>query len=293
MNKKEIMQMKRYIVFIATIFSFVCAFPFQVSANGPPPPHAVDCEIINMPEHTTHIDLLIQINENDEEYVDFNTNNGKILGVSEQSAIVMYNQDGFASFTFHFADASYKGFRFAGSDDQYEILREKYHIIKVALIDKDGNILQISDSVDINPPDRTGFFMGRITYDAAANTIDAPYYDSPMGNLLMALSLFFSLVFRMLLSSTIETTIAIPFNLRPAGKIFAINMVTQIFLNIFMAVCSLPYIWGLIIGEAAVYVSEFYIFKRLYRHIPVRRLAIFVVTANTVSLIIGLCIAHV
>lgn len=300
MSKKQI-----YIVFILI---FVCIFPFQVSANGPSPQTHVLCRIENKPENAAHVDLLIQINKSDREYVAYNTANGESLGIPEQSQIVSYNQDGFASFTFHFANAEIENDSywtidrwFAKERTQYKILEEKYHVMKVALIDKDGGILQISESVDINPLDRPGFFTGSITYDAAANTIDASYYDAPLGRIVGTSSGFFAAVFstiftfwsikfRALISSGIETLIAIPFKIPSRERVFGVNILTQIFLNIFMAVCGLPYFWCLLIGEVIVYIAEFLIFKRIYKDIPVRRLAIFVVTANTASLIAGMWI---
>lgn len=282
------------------LFLIVAAFPLRASANGPPPPHSAGVRIENMPENAAYVDILIQIGADDEQYTPYNVDHGARMGIPAQSPIVLYDEDGFASFTFHFAEASVDeeyGMRFARENDQYSMLLDRYHMIKVALIDSEGNVLQVSDSVDLNPSGKSGYFTGTITYDALADTIDAPYHTSPIAAVFSAFKLVamvIMILLRMLLSSGIETLIALPFKLRPVSRVFLVNMGTQLLLYIFMAVCPLPYVWALVIGEIAVYVSEFFILRRVYKNaitkISTARLAAFVVTANTASLAVGLWI---
>jgi len=249
-----------------------------------------------MHNNVMFVDLLIQISEQSIEYTPFNKDNGQRFQIGEHSQIVSYNTDGFQSFTFHFSESASDfhinktagSVRFGHENDQFQTLLDKYHIIKIALLDSDGNIVKISDSVDINPK-KPGFFMGDITYDAASGSVDAPYYNSPFAFLFYIFT-GISVLIRMSISSSVETLIAIPFKLRPVRRVFAVNIITQPFLVIFMSLCTLPYVWSLLIAEAAVYFAEFNILGYLYKGISTRRLALFVTIANTISLIVGLVV---
>jgi len=288
--------LKKKIVFMIVIMVICNIFSLRVYANGPVPPRHIECKILNIPDNIAFVDLLINISEQSNDYISYNETNGQRFLIGEQSQIVSYNTDSFQSFTFHFAesasdiiiDESAGGIKFGYQNDQFQKLLDEYPIVKIVLLDSDGKIVKISDSVNINPK-KTGFFMGRITYDAANNIVDAPYYNSPFAFLFYIFT-GISVLVRMCISSSVETLIAIPFKLKPLRKVFAINIITQAFLVVFMSFCKLPYMWSLLIAEAVVYFAEFKILGFFYKDISTRKLVLFVIAANTISLLLGLAL---
>lgn len=97
--------MKRLSIIISVIIllSFstsITCFAFEPSSN-------FICYIntFNIPENTAYIDMLIPMESNDENYTDYNTENGEKFSIKQNSEIVKYNDNSFASYTFHYKNS--------------------------------------------------------------------------------------------------------------------------------------------------------------------------------------------
>ena len=92
------------------LFVCICAIglifsSLSVSAWMPDRWFYVSIDEQSIPENTAYIDFLMPIPTEDEAYVDFNEANGELYGISQDSEIATYCEDGFVSYTFHISDA--------------------------------------------------------------------------------------------------------------------------------------------------------------------------------------------
>jgi fluoride ion exporter CrcB/FEX len=299
------MGMVQRLVKKVVIFLLICLMlpSMVVYANAPPPPDYILLELSNLPENAVYADMLIQINPNRAEYVEFNPANGDKYGIDADSPIAVYNENGFMSFTFRYrrsvSDMSLEldshGFAYArfaneksvgsSNNEQFANIISNYNIIKVVLLDEHGNILSVSSEVNINPQ-RFNYFGGLVRYNAANNHIRADVYTSYWG-IFIAIFIGISAMLRIAVSVAIETVLAIPFKIKPKWKIVCVNIGTQMLLILFMIFSNVPYLQALLISEAFVYISEYGIYTQLFKEIPKRKLALYTVAANTASLVIG------
>lgn len=140
-----------------------------VSARGAPS-EAYICkiDISTMPEKTKYVDMLLPTCTEDKRFTTYNVMNGARNNISENSQIVQYNENGFYSYTFRMKDAhsqitlsvedentayvcflqddyGYDPFSFPDID----IFGEKYQKAKFAYLDINGNILGLTNEIDI------------------------------------------------------------------------------------------------------------------------------------------------
>ena len=93
------------------VFSLLLALIFILSYSTPALAYQPDFEFgccvteEKIPPNTMYIDFLLPISTDEECYVDFNSENGKKFGISKESEIVNYCEDGYISYTFHVVDA--------------------------------------------------------------------------------------------------------------------------------------------------------------------------------------------
>ncbi|MCL1866117.1 MAG: hypothetical protein FWF82_01765 [Oscillospiraceae bacterium] len=278
-----------------------------VYANSAPPPPCILLIVKNVPEDAVYADMLIKINPDSSEYVDFNSVNGELFEIPDDSPIALFNQDGFMSFTFHYKDSlsemspqMYSSWHngdvfamFTGEGENSESynqlydIEENYHIIKIALFDEGGNIISISNEIDIKPRTVWNYFNSEIIYDAADNHASV-IKETNAYVILFGMFISGFAFIRIALSVATEAAIAIPFKIKPVRKIIAVNLITQIILISFMRFSGIPYIKALIIGEAFVYIFEFICYMAIFKNTSKIKLAVYTVTANTVSLGVGI-----
>ncbi|HOP11544.1 MAG TPA: hypothetical protein PK629_08635 [Oscillospiraceae bacterium] len=277
--------MKKVLLFGYVIF-LLCITAIPVSAATPPsiPYNYFSCIIQNAPDDTVYIDILIKLTPQDKEYSSFNN---RETTISANSEIALYNKDGYMSLFFHYNNIEAAGmeiskswFYFNNSDLSIYMISPT---IKAVLLDKDGNILQISEAISTTP--RKSEFAYKLTYDAAENniTIEFEHYTKhPFA------FLYLSIFLRIVLAAGIETLIAIPFKLRPIWKISVVNIITQFIyiIILFIGFRSLLILTALILGEILFYVSEFFAYRFLYKSSPKSEIVIFTIAANTATLFI-------
>ena len=152
-----------FIVVIVTILA--SSFVLPVFANAPMPAYHLTVVLSNLPDDAVYVDLLVKINQDDPNFVDFQSNNYSD-SVSKSSEIVSYSDGSFYSFTFHYKNSKSNikiehyyddlyyvdfcnGLNYQDYLTQYESLRNHYRDVKVALLDKDFNIIVVSESIQL------------------------------------------------------------------------------------------------------------------------------------------------
>lgn len=154
-----------------------------------------------------YVDLLIPLDETDERYTDFNCNikggDYQAIEIPENSEIVNYNENGFRSMLMHMKDARlnvyiYEKFDYEIRqcinlpDEWYEWSYEhgdcygteaflefcnKYRKCRVAVFDKDGNIIKVSKKIPL--VSAGNFYIDDTTFYDVENDILKPNYVAP------------------------------------------------------------------------------------------------------------------
>jgi len=284
---------KWFVAFVAGVFVFLFSAT-PVSANGPAPGPSIVVQFEGLPTDVAFVDLLVPIPTDSEYFQQYNEEHGEKYAIDASSPIVTYNTDGYYSYTFHYLGASsgmeldgphydgpYYNVQFeTGSED----LEGKVDYIKIALLDKDGNILHVTETVRIASTP-TGYFDGVIRIDGNTFAItDDGQYTSPW----MLIILPFRILPRVAFSVLVEVLIAYFFKISPLRRVVLLNFATQIILTVFMVTTSLSYWTSLIVGEAIVYLVEGVAMLLLYKAMSKKRIIAFVLIANTVTLSLGI-----
>lgn len=156
----------------------------------------LDClvvELYEFPDEAAYVDMLITMDENDEAYTPFNEENIKQYSF-DTKAITEYNRDGFISMSCHYKDnltrmkisyddkwGYHNSFTLKRSSDGnlhsnyqlvYNLLKEDRQF-RIALLDENGGIIQISKPFGING--RKGHLLGYIRYNAEHNKLSLDY----------------------------------------------------------------------------------------------------------------------
>jgi hypothetical protein len=266
----------------------VC-LPLGVSANSGPPPNYFYYYISNANANVKYADVLIKINPKSANYSQFNLDNAK-PSFNEKTPIVAYNEDSYMSLTFHFAKAK-SDMSYSGGCSQLVDFRGSISditpSIKIALLDENGNILKISKEISIISQTKNRFARA-VNYNANGDVPSIRFEDTYNQNYIISAMLILSIFLRMLISVTTETLIAIPFKIKPLYKIIIVNIITQAALIAFVLFSGLPYATTMIIGEIVVYASEYLTYIMMFKSVSKSKLAIYTVTANTATLLLGL-----
>jgi len=152
----------------AIILICVC-LPVSVTARGDGSA-SYSCEVIpsKLPSGCVCIDMLLLMEQSDENYTEYNALNGKKSGILQMSEIVKYNDNGFQSYTFHMKSAKSRMtpyaekqgricVEFLADETGYDVCAmsgvdkfgEKYKKAKFAYLDEIGNILAVTNEIDI------------------------------------------------------------------------------------------------------------------------------------------------
>lgn len=294
MQKAKTLLMFLTIMIISTFFTPLCV----AYANSPPPPSYFYSYVTNLDSNVKYSDILIKISQNSKYYTDLNTSNMSAYGFNSTTPIVAYNQDGYISISFHCKNVQSipsvfnADFGMCGTvelDNSSNPISSMTDSIKIALLDKNGELLKVSKAVNVTPID-DNTFPRTVRYNTRNETPTiefSPYYH---GYSAMTFPLLFILAFliRMTISTAIEAWVAVPFKIRPLRKIVVVNIVTQILLFAFIKFGGVSYTDAVIIGEIFVFITEFVAYTLLFKHFSKPKLALYTVIANTISLFVGL-----
>lgn len=289
-----------FIVVIVTILA--SSFVLPVFANAPMPADHLTVVLSNLPDDAVYVDLLVKINQDDPNFMDFQSNNYSD-SVSKSSEIVSYSDGSFYSFTFHYKNSKSNikiehyyddlyyvdfcnGLNYQDYLTQYESLRNHYRDVKVALLDKDFNIIVVSESIQLPKENNAFVFDGKICFDFNTNSLD---FDTRINPYFVVIGGFFSILI-MLMSIGTETVISLLFGFRGRQTltILIVNICSQIIMRLLYLVLPFTYLIETIILEVCVYTAEFFIYKKYFKGTSVIKLVGYTLTANTLSLLLGI-----
>ena len=296
------MKKKRYLCLLMLLAVFLMVFPISASANGPGETIEYYIYLEGFPEGTVYVDLLIPMERNDPHYTDLVDRNLP-EEFTPESQIVTYHEDGFCSYTFHYKDArsdisvghnnavSFFGEYSAMPVFDFDHLQDIYDRgeIQLAMLDRQGNILQVSSRFSVILRNPFAYFTGCFYYDAATDQWEQQSFISYFG---MILYVFLSLI-GVVVTCLVERLAAWPFGLGKAyGRtILLTNVVSQVVMrlaHIFLHILLIrSYIWTVILLELPVYTCEYLFYRKRMKDISWKRVLAYTGTANTASLIIG------
>ncbi len=291
-------------LFSAVVLLLILAFslPMSVSANSPMPANHLTVVFSDVPKDVVYVDLLIQISEDDANYVDFQPNSfaEEFFMVKD---IAGYSTDGYRSFTFHYKNAKsdikikpyYSGYysvdfckgpEYREYLTQYEDLRNNYRDIKIALLDRYFNIILVSKEMQLPKVSNAINFDGRVDYDIPTNSLSL---DTRVNPYFVLFGGFFSILI-MLLSIGTEVVVSLLFKFRgkQVSTVLVVNICSQIIMRVLYLLLPFAYLIETIILEVLVYGAEFWIYRKKFNEVGTAKIICYTVVANTLSLLLGI-----
>lgn len=183
--------MKKLFCIIALIFIFVCPIEAYAHSNA----QKIEVDTYHFTDDACYIDLLIKMDSNDEYYTEFNNDNMDRFDFDKTKLAEYRDVDGYISFSCHYKDIysdpmiNKKTVRDTlisencfTLDKYLEIdlnvmkaLYDKKRAFKIAILDKDGSIIQVSDSFEVHNDDKDkGYIASDVKYDVSNNKLE--YY---------------------------------------------------------------------------------------------------------------------
>lgn len=166
--------MKKLLIVLVLLF----IIPVQSVYAAMRKAQSITLDISNIPEEAAYIDVLMDF-ENGENYIKFNQDN-MILYSFDTDELSKYNQDGFVSVSCHYngikTDMHIKEGKTTFIDQNTHRLFLNRNNIKIAVLDKSGHIIQLSDTVKLNENDI--YLVGDIKYNVGENKIDPDMFDN-------------------------------------------------------------------------------------------------------------------
>ena len=167
--------MKKWFLFLVSVLILL---QMQLVCYAWTPSTQFFCQVSeeNIPENAVYADLLLPIPADDEDYTPYNSLNGSIFNFPEDSQIVQYNEDGYQSYTFHLENASSeiqlvtqisasqtvaqvifladdRNMTIQEAYERYYQFCQKYQTAKLAYLDKDGNVISVTNTVKLYKKD--------------------------------------------------------------------------------------------------------------------------------------------
>ena len=299
------------------VFAIVLRFGMSVSlANSPAAASYLMISPENVPEEAVYLELLIPMSQDDPYYCSFNQPAADETGLTEEAPIVQYRDgEGYISYSFHMVNAvsrmkmqkdgdgngvahplSFGSGAYAGSETHLQYIQRNFGTIKAALVDREGNVLSVSDAASVKPG-RHAYLTGVIDYDCAAGRLSPDIYKGARLGSFVVLVLFLLLgmvylTVRAVLNAVTESAVAFFFRIRPWPVVFLVNFISNIIFNLLLfvgtSVLQIPYLIFVAAGEAGVVYVEYLVYHRRLVSCGQRRILIFTITANLTSFLLGI-----
>lgn len=289
---------KRALSMIVLIIACVFAFPLSAFANAPAPADHLTVEITNLPQNAVYADLLIKIDPEDPNYVDFQPHSFAD-DLSKVGELVDYSVDGYRSFTFHYRgaqsnillkdvdDGEYivefcNGSEYQEYLTQYEDLRQNYRDIKIVLLDEDYHIITVSRAGEL--PEKSDYFVfhGYASYDAAEGSVTAE----------KSFNDYVVLFFGFVMAISVATELLVARFFRFEGKkimcVLAVNGCSQIVMRVLFVLLPFAHLVEMVILEVFVYLAEFFVYKKRFKQMETSTILRYTIIANTASLVVGI-----
>lgn len=297
------MKVTRYLCLLLGGILVLFAFPVSASANGPAPMMEYYIYLFRLPEGTVYVDLLIPMEKEDPCYTDLVSENLP-KGITPQSQIVTYHEEGLCSYTFHYKNAQadilveedkIASFCFGDIEDSFEIAFDhvediqKRGEIRLAMLDHQGNILQVSSRLSTILRNPFAIQTGGFTYNAETDRWEQDIYVSVFA---VAVYIIISLA-GLGMTCLVEWLMAWPFGLRKSyGRVIQwTNVVSQIAMRLAHILLQMlllrSYFWTVILLEVPVYAGEYLFYRMRMQDRTWKRVLAYTIAANTASLIVG------
>ncbi len=289
---------KKFLVFLSALI-LSCVIPLSASANAPAPADSLEVLVSNLPEGAVYADLLIKIDENDPNYVAHQKSvyDGKEQTMSE------YCEEGYRSFTLHYNGAKSdikleksfdetfgvnfcRGSEYQDYLTQYEDLCENYRDIKIVLLDKDFEIISVSEKTQLPKENEIRVFDGVVYLDAAENVFEI---DTRINPYAIIFGGFFSGVI-ILLSVVIEllTALLFGYNSKRLTTVAIVNVCSQVIMRVLYLILPLTYLVETVILEVLVFTLEALIYKKRFEDSRWSDVLTYTIVANVLSLAAGI-----
>ena len=291
--------MKRITAIFLTLLLLTALLALPVSANGPAPNPVFLVGLKNYPPEACYIDLLVQLTSDDANYTD---NRGNFPDPSwAQLEIFSYSEHDYTSYTFHYRGAE-GNIKIEDSKVRFfqrtEENLERFQSVMIAVLDENGNILQISEPFDPEPPALMAMNLGYAIYDYEADTVEVPNH-SQKGLILSMLGIYVLIaILGAVVTVFVEWLIAHCFTplLLYLKVVLLTNLVTQLTMRILFALLysflwQNYWFWTLLL-EVAVYTAEYLVYCKRIPTAPKKTIITYVVIANTVTLLLGVAVNY-
>ena len=173
--------MKKLFLIIVLLF----VLPVQSVFAAMEPADTITLDISNIPNDAVYIDVLFNF-KNGESYTELDKEYMKRYDF-DITELAGYDDDDFVSFSCHYrggnkADMHIKEGKtvFVG-EEEFRRFKLTDKSLKLAVLDKDGHILQVSEPVKTDDPDKSIYLVGDIKYNVAENRIDPDLFDNSYG----------------------------------------------------------------------------------------------------------------
>lgn len=283
-------------------------------ANSPARARSVVITPRNIPEGTRFLDLLIPMSKDDPYYCSFNQSMGEATGLTGTAPIAGYtDEDGYISYSFHMEGAvsdmlleetiysyAFGEGAYAGGQTHLEYIQQNFGTIKVALLDGAGEILAVSDEASIKTG-RSGYLAGTIAYDCSMGRLSPSIYKGngigmlPAATIVVLLSSA-ALAVRAVFTAAVESVVSLVFRIRPWTTVFVVNMISNMIFNLLLimgtAMLQIPYLSFVTAGEIIVVWAEYSVYRRRLVSGSRSRVLGFTITANLISLILGILLGY-
>ena len=225
-------------LFLMLVLLFV--LPIQSVYAAMKPADTITLDISNIPDNAAYIDVLFDF-KNGENYTELDKDYVKRCGF-DTAELAGYDKDGFVSFSCHYRGGNKVDMHIKEGNTVYvgkENERQFYfnnNSLKLAVLDRSGHIIQVSDPVAINDTDKSIYLVGDIKYNVAENRIDPELFDNSYGGTTENAPVFIGVIAVLGGLVILLIVLRIRSSLRPAEKETRENKVSQAVFSIASAV---------------------------------------------------------
>ena len=234
MQKEKMM--KKLLLIIVLLF----VLPVQSVFAAMKPADTITLDINNIPNDAVYIDVLFNFKDG-ENYTELDKEYMKRYDF-DITELAAYDEDDFVSFSCHYrggnkADMHIKEGKtvFVG-EEEFRRFRLNDNSLKLAVLDKDGHIMQVSEPVKTDDPEKSIYLVGDIKYDVGENRIDPELFDNSYGGTTENAPVFIGVIAVLGGLVILLIVLRIRSSLRPAEKETRENKVSQAVFSVASAV---------------------------------------------------------
>ena len=283
--------MKKYasaaLCILIVLLISVSFLPVQVFANGPAPRPELCFELQDIPSGTVYVDLAVCAPKS--EIVQLAQNPPD--GLTVDCPLVCGEYEGYVSYSFRVKGAESSIVPDADGFVYFSHAGEipEWGKVRLVMADSSGNILKISQPFDISPKSLFAFSLNTFKYNA---DMDALHMDTHVSTFAVIVYILISIA-GIVLTCGVEWIVGKLFDLTHLfGKLILVtNIISQILMRILFVILYgiLPqYVLLMVILEVLVYAGEFAVYRLKADYISTKKWVLYVLTANTASLVLGL-----